>query len=57
MKYRATRFHYVADMGRMLGQAFDESLASVRAVFAHCSPSDLDDLESFIALGKLEYSG
>ena len=55
MKYRASRFQDIADMGRMLGQASDESLNAVRDVFNLWAPSDLEDLESIIALGKLEY--
>jgi hypothetical protein len=38
----------------MLGLADEVALAQVRHVFRQYAPSDLDDLESLIALGKLE---
>ena len=55
MKFQAGRLQDLADVSRMLGQASEESLAEVRALFAHyVSAEDLQDLESLITLGKME---
>lgn len=54
LKFRAGRVQDLADVTRMLGQADDESLAAARHLFAHYAPNDREDLESLIALGKLE---
>ncbi len=54
MKFRAGRVQDLADVTRMLGQADNETLASVRRLFARYAPDDREDLESLIALGKLE---
>jgi hypothetical protein len=55
MKFRAGRLQDLADVSRMLGQASEESLARVRALFGHyVSAEDLQDLESLITLGRME---
>ena len=53
MKYQSGRAQDLADIERMLGQATDEALKPVRAIFARFAPDDLADLESLIKLGKL----
>jgi hypothetical protein len=54
MKVQAGRVQDLADAARMLGQASQESLSSIRALFARYAPADAEDLESLIALGQLE---
>ncbi len=54
MKLQASRVQDVADVTRMLGQASDEALAAVRAVVARHGPDLAGDVESLIALGRLE---
>ncbi len=54
MKLQAGRSQDVADVARMLGQADDESLAAVRRVVRAHLPDAADDVESLIALGRLE---
>jgi hypothetical protein len=54
MKLVASRLQDVADLSRMLGLASDEELASVRAVVARHAPTEMDDLESLIYLGRFE---
>lgn len=54
MKFRAGRLQDLADVARMLGQANDEALSSVRHLFQRHAPADQEDLESLITLGKLE---
>jgi len=56
MKLIASRLQDVADLSRMLGLASDEDLASVRAVVARYAPTEMDDLESLIYLGRFETS-
>lgn len=53
-KFRAGRVQDLADMSRMLGQAEEKMLGSVRQLFARYAPADLEDVESLIALGRLE---
>jgi hypothetical protein len=53
MKYQAGRAQDLADIERMLGQASDSQLKSVRTLFKKYAPADLADLESLIELGKL----
>jgi hypothetical protein len=57
MKFQASRVQDLADISRMLGQATAEQLQSTRQLFAIQLPKDLDDLESLIALGRLELEG
>ncbi|MBI4641503.1 MAG: hypothetical protein HY731_12460, partial [Candidatus Tectomicrobia bacterium] len=54
MKFQAGRAQDVADVTRMLGQASDERLASVRFLFEQLLPEEMEDLESLIRLGQLE---
>ncbi len=54
MKMKSSRAQDVADLSRMLGLASDEELASVRAVVARYAPTEMDDLELLIYLGRLE---
>lgn len=53
-KFRASRVQDLADISRMLGQASEEQLQSVRELFTVWLPKDLDDLESLVSLGRLE---
>ena len=55
MKFRSSRVQDIADISRMLGGADDTLLENVRTLFRELQPLDLDDLESLITLGKLEY--
>ena len=54
MKMAASRTRDFGDLGTMLGLASDEELARVRAVVAHYTPEDAEDLESLIYLGQTE---
>lgn len=54
LKFQAGRLQDLADVARMLGQAEEGALTSVRAVFARWLPGEREDLESLIALGQLE---
>lgn len=55
MKFQAGRAQDVADVARMLGQADDAALMSVRALFRrYTDEANQEDLESLIALGRLE---
>ncbi len=54
MKLLAGRVQDLADVTRMLGGAGDEALARVREVISGLASDLLEDVESLIALGKLE---
>lgn len=54
MKLKAGRLQDTADVGRMLSAASDVQLDAVRALVRQHAPDLLDDLESMLALGKLE---
>ena len=54
MKMAAQRTRDMGDLGTMLGWASDADLEDVRSVFRRYAPEDLEDLESFIFIGKLE---
>ena len=54
MKFNASRTIDLGDIARMLGLADESALAQVRDVFRQFAPDGLEDLESLIALGKLE---
>ena len=54
MKVQAGRLQDLADVSRMLGQASVPELGRVRDTFRRFAPEDLEDLESLIALGRLE---
>jgi hypothetical protein len=55
LKMAASRPIDFGDLQRMLGQADDAALHEVRDVFRRFRPEDLEDLESFIVLGRLEF--
>jgi hypothetical protein len=55
-KFQSGRVQDTADLARMLGQANEEALAAVRAVFRQWLPAEMEDLESLIELGQLEMS-
>lgn len=55
-KFLAGRIQDIADVTRMLGQAEAQALDAVRALFTQYAPTEMEDLESLIALGKLEAS-
>lgn len=54
MKFKASRTIDLGDIARMLGLASEAKLEQVRALFRRYAPTDLEDLESLIFLGKLE---
>jgi hypothetical protein len=55
LKLEAGRGQDLVDIQRMLGQADDVALDEVRSVVRAYRPQDLEDLESLISLGKMEY--
>lgn len=55
MKMRAGRAIDIGDLSRILGAADDASLAQTRSVMAANLPDGVEDLESLIQLGRLEY--
>lgn len=55
MKLYAGRSQDIADITRMLGGADEPVLAEVRIVIAQHMPDAASDVESMIALGRLEY--
>lgn len=57
LKFKSGRLQDLADISRMLGQASEEMLNSVRQVFVHYLPNETEDLESLITLGQLEMKG
>ncbi|MBI5301293.1 MAG: hypothetical protein HY868_04080 [Chloroflexi bacterium] len=54
MKFQSGRVQDIADVTRMLGLASAADLDAVRVLFKRYAPNDVSDLESLIALGKLE---
>ncbi len=54
MKLLASRVQDLADVSRMLGLASDADLDRVRSTVREHAPDLADDLESLIALGRLE---
>jgi len=54
MKLKASRVQDLADVSQMLGAAGAKDLARVRKTIRKYAPGDLQDMESLIALGKLE---
>lgn len=55
MKLRVSPTTDLADLSRMLGAASDEDLAAIRRIVERFGgPDDRQDVESLIALGKLE---
>lgn len=55
MKMRASRGIDIGDLGRMLGAADDAALNETRGVIRRYLPDGVEDLESLIFLGRLEY--
>ena len=55
MKLYAGRSQDIADITRMLGGADENALAEVRAAVARHNPEAVNDVESMIVLGRLEY--
>lgn len=55
MKFQAGRVVDIADVTRILGQATAQQRQAVRKLFRRYEPDGLDDLESLIALGRLEF--
>jgi hypothetical protein len=55
MKLLAGRMQDLADITRMLGAANDQTLNEVRQTIQKYQPEALEDIESMIVLGKLEY--
>lgn len=55
MKLYSGRSQDIADTTRMLGGADESALAEVRAVVARHSSDAVNDVESMIVLGRLEY--
>ena len=55
MKLYAGRSQDIADITRMLGGADEDALGEVRAAVARFMPDAGEDVESMIALGRLEY--
>jgi len=55
LKFKSSRSIDVGDLSRMLGLASDEALVEVRTIVSTYQSEDLEDLESLIALGKLEF--
>ena len=54
MKVKAARLQDVSDVGRMLSAASDEQLDAVRNIVQRYASDFVEDLESMIALGRLE---
>ena len=55
LKFKSSRSIDVGDLSRMLGLASEEALEEVRVVVSRYQPEDLEDLESLITLGRLEF--
>ena len=55
MKLASGRVQDLADISRMLGLANEEDLAAARRAVQRYRPADTEDLESLIALGKMEH--
>ena len=55
MKLYSGRVQDIADITRMLGAADEEQLQQVRQVVAVHMPEALEDIESMMILGKMEY--
>ena len=54
MKLMASRVQDLADITRMLGAADEPALRQVRSAVQNYAPDALEDLESMIALGRME---
>jgi|GEM_PF-2936001 len=56
MKLTASRGVDIGDLSRMLGGADEAALAPVRRVIQRHLPDAVEDLESFIQIGRLEFA-
>ena len=54
MKFKSGQSQDLADIDRMIGQANDEIIDVIRNIFDKYLPAESDDLNSLIALAKLE---
>lgn len=54
MKFNASRTIDLGDIARMAGLASEDQLQQARALFRRYAPTDQEDLESLIVLGRLE---
>ncbi|MBU1695090.1 MAG: hypothetical protein KKC51_14165 [Verrucomicrobia bacterium] len=57
MKLAASRAQDLADISRMLGGAGKSAVETIRRIVSLYRPQDVEDLDSLIRLGKLEYEG
>jgi len=55
MKLESGRLQDLADISRMLGAAAEEDIEQSRRTVARYLPRDIEDVESMIKLGRLEY--
>jgi hypothetical protein len=55
MKLESGRLQDLADISRMLGCADESQVDEVRKIIISYRPQDMDDLESMLALGRLEH--
>ncbi len=55
MKLQGSRVQDLADITRMLGAADEPALEQVRGVINTYMPDALEDIESMVVLGRLEY--
>ena len=55
MKLQASRAQDLADISRMLGAANEAAIQTVKAVINQYLPEAIEDVESLIILGQLEY--
>ena len=55
MKLAASRSQDMGDISRLLGLASEVQIEKVRRVFKRYAPADMEDLESMIELGRLEF--
>ena len=55
MKLYSGRVQDIADITRMLGAANEQQLQQVRQVLAKYAPDAVEDIESMIILGEMEY--
>lgn len=56
LKMIAARAVDTGDLARMLGRADEDAIARTRAVVRRFLPDEMDELEQFILLGRLEYA-
>ena len=56
MKLQSSRTQDMSDISRMLGLAPEKEIKEVKEVINRYSPQDIEDIESLIYLGKLEFN-